>query len=123
MKLDLLQRSGSFKLRGIGNLCLRSLQNHPHPELVHFYSSSGGNAGLACATAAGALGRKATVVVPNATSDLMKKKIQAAGATVYQHGQSWQEADELLREILAKDNNGVYCPPFDHEYVWEGTSH
>lgn len=34
---------------------------------VHFYCSSGGNAGLACATAARDLGSPATIVVPTST--------------------------------------------------------
>lgn len=54
----------------------------------------------------------------------MIAKIKTAGATdVIQHGASWVEADKFLREeILAKDANGVYVPPFDHEDVWEGAS-
>ena len=54
----------------------------------------------------------------------MITKIKTAGATdVIQYGASWVEADKFLREeILAKDANGVYVPPFDHEDVWEGAS-
>lgn len=103
-------------------MCLRSLEGHPNPAEAHFYSSSGGNAGLACATAARAIGRKATVVVPEATSELMRAKIRAADAKVFVHGASWKEADEFLREMIRDDENAVYCPPFDHEYVWEGNS-
>lgn len=52
----------------------------------------------------------------------MISKILSAGATnVIQRGASWAEADEYLREeILAKDPNGVYVPPFDHPDVWAG---
>ena len=51
-------------------------------------------------------------------------KIRTAGAhEVIQHGASWAEADKYLREeLLAKDANGVYVPPFDHEDVREGGS-
>lgn len=107
---------------GIGNLILRTLQIHPTPHLTHFYSSSGGNAGLAAVTAAVTLGRPATVVVPLSTKSLMITKIRTAGATaVIQRGATWVEADTYLREeILAKDPNGVYVPPFDHQDVWAG---
>ena len=54
----------------------------------------------------------------------MISKIRTAGATdVIQHGASWAEADAYLREeVLAKDEDGVYVPPFDHADIWEGVS-
>jgi len=124
LKLENLQPAGSFKSRGIGNLVRRALLTSPAPEKTHFYCSSGGNAGLACVTAAHSLGRPATVVVPLTTKPLMIAKIRTAGASeVIQHGASWVEADKFLREeLLAKDANGVYVPPFDHEDVWDGNA-
>ncbi|CAF9924310.1 catabolic L-serine/threonine dehydratase [Imshaugia aleurites] len=124
LKLENLQPAASFKSRGIGNLIRRTLLTHPHPHLTHFYSSSGGNAGLACVTAAHTLGRPATVVVPLTTKPLMVAKIRNAGASdVIQIGASWAEADAYLREeALGKDKNGVYVPPFDHEDVWDGAA-
>ncbi|KAF3354339.1 hypothetical protein VdG1_07804 [Verticillium dahliae VDG1] len=52
LKLENLQPSGSFKSRGIGNLMLQEIASRPDGQNLHFYSSSGGNAGLACATQA-----------------------------------------------------------------------
>lgn len=54
----------------------------------------------------------------------MIAKIRTAGATdVIQRGATWAEADAYLRtEILAKDNTGIYVPPFDHPYIWDGAS-
>ena len=54
----------------------------------------------------------------------MIAKIKTASATnVIQVGESWVEADKHLREeVLVKDENGVYVPPFDHEVIWEGAS-
>ena len=54
----------------------------------------------------------------------MIAKIRAAGAEdVVQHGATWREADEYLREkILKRDEDGVYVPPFDHADIWEGNS-
>lgn len=59
-----------------------------------------------------------------ATKPLMVAKIKNAGATdVIQTGASWAEADAYLREeVLGKDKNGVYVPPFDHEDVWDGAA-
>ena len=98
--------------------------NSHEPDRIHFYSSSGGNAGLACVTAARSLERPATVVVPTSTKPMMIAKIRTAGASrVIQHGGSWAEADEFLREeVLANDPHGVYVPPFDHDDVRSGAS-
>ncbi len=139
LKLELLQPAGSFKSRGIGNLILEhikhaSVQSSSRRRL-HFYCSSGGNAGLACVTAARSLGYKASVVVPMTTKPSMIARIQAAGATsVIQHGESWHYADAHLRNHILKspqakdgedddeEEEGIYVPPFDHPAVWAGAS-
>ncbi|GAB7359213.1 hypothetical protein MBLNU230_g5872t1 [Neophaeotheca triangularis] len=127
LKLDLLQPSGSFKSRGIGQLMLTRLANSPTPERIHFYSSSGGNAGLACVTAARALNRPATVCVPLTTKPAMIAKIEAAGAwEVIQYGEGLREADEYLKDVVIggkRDGDAVeavYIPPFDDPEIWKG---
>ena len=101
-----------------------AISSHSASEPLHFYSSSGGNAGLACVTAAYALGYPSTVVVPLSTKPMMIAKIRTAGATdVIQVGEHWIEADRYLREeVLARDFNGVYVPPFDHLDIFEGNA-
>ncbi len=59
LKLDCAQPCGSFKLRGIGAACQRAVSRRGAQRLV---SSSGGNAGLAVAYCARALGVQCTVV-------------------------------------------------------------
>ncbi|OXG89891.1 L-serine ammonia-lyase [Cryptococcus neoformans A2-102-5] len=122
LKLDNLQPSGSFKSRGIGNLVRRSIQRSPPNAPLHFYSSSGGNAGLACVTAASSLGYPSTVVVPMTTTPMMISKLFTAGASnVIQEGASLYQADAYLKDhILPQDQWGVYIPPFDHEDIWQG---
>lgn len=144
MKLENLQPAGSFKSRGIGYYVKSQLAKfkYPTPESTngtntpvngasngggmrasaHFYCSSGGNAGLACATAAAQFNQPCTVVVPTTTKQMMIDKISAVGKSeVLVHGASWQEADAYLREeLLANDPRGVYVPPFDHPDIWTG---
>src|ERR1700742_4167354 len=62
LKLEHLQRTGSFKLRG----ALNALLSGQAPELV--VTASGGNHGLAVATAARLLGLPAGVYVPGAVA-------------------------------------------------------
>lgn len=105
---------------------LNKLQHAAHSDRTHFYSSSGGNAGLACVHAANFLGRPSTVVVPTSTKPMMVAMIKAAGAdAVMQVGASWKEADTYLRETVIrkaeeKGEEGIYVPPFDHEDIWTG---
>ncbi|KAF1931398.1 tryptophan synthase beta subunit-like PLP-dependent enzyme [Didymella exigua CBS 183.55] len=130
LKLENLQPSGSFKSRGIGNLLLTHLRAQPPSarSSVHFYSSSGGNAGLACVVAAVSLGAPATIVVPLSTSAFMIGKIRDAGASeVIQEGTSWYEADEHLQRVVIpaareRDEKPVYVPPFDAQAIWDGNA-
>lgn len=123
LKLENLQPSGSFKSRGIGNMMYRALTASPTPDRVHFYCSSGGNAGLACATAAVTLARPCTIVMPTVTPAHMVAKLRLLGANVHQTGAHWAAADAYMREqLLAGDAGGVYVPPFDHPHIWEGAS-
>ncbi|KAL2128896.1 hypothetical protein VTI74DRAFT_8491 [Chaetomium olivicolor] len=118
-------------------MMLTSLSSSPNGSTtpVHFYCSSGGNAGLACATTASALHRPATIVVPTSTSAFMVSKLRELGAEVVQTGASWAEADAFLRETYlvptttttaeAGGDEGVrkvYVPPFDHPDIWTGVS-
>ncbi|MEN3275377.1 MAG: L-serine/L-threonine ammonia-lyase [Massilia sp.] len=60
LKMDALQPSGSFKLRGIGHACATRVAGGAR----RIVSSSGGNAGLAAAYAGRRLGVPVLVVVP-----------------------------------------------------------
>lgn len=101
----------------------KAILEHGPTKPIHFYCSSGGNAGLACVTAANTLSRAATIVVPLFIPALMVQKLKNMGANVIRKGKHWLEADTYLREtLLANDENGVYVPPFDHKDIWEGHS-
>lgn len=99
----------------------RAVANSGNSRQIHFYCSSGGNAGLACATAAITLGHLATICVPTSTSDTIVQKLRTLGANVVVKGAHFAEADNFMKdELMSKDNNAVYVPPFDHPDVWEG---
>lgn len=130
LKLENLQPSGSFKSRGVGNFLLQHLLATPLSARsnLHFYMSSGGNAGLGCVHAAVVLGARATIVVPLSTTAYTIAKIRAAGAQeILQHGASWAEADAYLKEVVipevnARGERAVYVPPFDAQEVWDGNA-
>nr|XP_019010126.1 uncharacterized protein I206_04594 [Kwoniella pini CBS 10737]OCF48907.1 hypothetical protein I206_04594 [Kwoniella pini CBS 10737] len=120
--MENFQPSGSFKSRGIGNLVRCAVERSSSTEPLHFYASSGGNAGLGCVTAATTLKQKSTVVVPTITKQAMIDRIISAGATqVIKYGNTIADADEYLRNsLLPDDSQGVYVPPFDHPDIWNG---
>ncbi|NXS15475.1 SDSL protein, partial [Mystacornis crossleyi] len=115
LKLENVQPSGSFKIRGIGHLCQdvrgRAL---PDPPL-----SPGGNAGLAAAYAARKLGLPITVVVPSSSGPTPVRKLEELGATVEVYGKVWDDANRRAQELV-KTEGWVSIHPFDHPLVWEG---
>ncbi|NWY19408.1 SDSL protein, partial [Aphelocoma coerulescens] len=115
MKLENVQPSGSFKIRGIGHLCQdvrgRAL---PGPSL-----STGGNAGLAAAYAARKLGLPITVVVPSSSGPTPVRKLEELGATVEVYGKVWDDANRRAQELVETEG-WVSIHPFDHPLVWEG---
>ncbi|KAI2972214.1 hypothetical protein CBS147323_2468 [Aspergillus niger] len=135
LKLENIQPSGSFKSRAMGNQILSHLlkpENYHRP--VHFYASSGGNAGLAAVCAARSLGYPCTVVVPVSTKPLMVQKLRNAGAAdVIQYGETFSEAGQYMKDVVMnnKDNNDaesdddvvkIALHPFDNEPIWQGNS-
>jgi L-serine/L-threonine ammonia-lyase len=114
LKLDALQPSGSFKIRGIGYAC----QEYARRGANRFISSSGGNAGIAVAYAGRHLSIPVTVVVPETTTERARKLIRQEGAEVVVHGASWQEANALaLSMVKAAD---AFLHPFDDPLLWKG---
>lgn len=146
LKLDCLQRSGSFKDRGMAHLCASVYKTHTDTAAaaaaanrnddvssssssssrLKLISSSGGNAGLAITTVASLMPNKSidvSVIVPQTTKPLVVTKLQSLGATVTVHGTNWNIADALARQLV-KESNGtaVYVSPYDNALLWTGHS-
>jgi L-serine/L-threonine ammonia-lyase len=117
LKLETLQPSGSFKIRGIGRACEEAARTGAR----RFVSSSGGNAGLAVAYAGRVLGVPVSVVVPRTTSNRMIDMMRADGASVQVHGDAWDDAHAKAVEIAAFDGAFV-VHPFDLPAVWRGNA-
>lgn len=114
LKMEALQPSGSFKLRGIGHACER----YAAQGARRFISSSGGNAGIAAAYAGRRLGVPVLVVVPETTTERAMAMIRREGAEVTVHGASFQEANMLARSLLG--DSDAFIHPFDDPLLWEG---
>ena len=117
LKLESLQPSGSFKLRGIGRMCQRAEEAGARLLVC----PSGGNAGFAAAVAGRALGVPTTIVVPQSTPESVRRQIAALGADVVVHGTVWDEANEEARR-MCRAPYVAYVPPFDHPDIWAGNA-
>lgn len=115
LKMEALQPSGSFKLRGIGYAC----QEYIREGAKSFISSSGGNAGIAVAYAGRKLGMPVIVVVPETTSQKALEVLRQEEAQVKIHGRTWQEAHTYAVQ-LSEESNTVYLHPFDNPLIWTG---
>eukprot|EP01125_Pyxidicula_operculata_P017125 TRINITY_DN5967_c0_g1_i1.p2 TRINITY_DN5967_c0_g1~~TRINITY_DN5967_c0_g1_i1.p2 ORF type:complete len:315 (+),score=57.77 TRINITY_DN5967_c0_g1_i1:1659-2603(+) len=118
IKMDNVQPSGSFKIRGVGYLATKAVKER---GAKRFIASSGGNAGLAVAYSARKLGVPATIVIPKSTPSFMQDKINLEGAEVIVHGDNWDAAHAKALEIQA-EQGGELIHPFDHKDIWEGHS-
>ena len=114
LKMDALQPSGSFKLRGIGHACATYAQR----GAKRFLCSSGGNAGIAVAYCGRKLGIPVMVIVPETTSERSIHAIRQEGADVTVYGQSWQESHEYA--VRTSDPGSAYIHPFDDPLLWTG---
>ncbi|SDJ15947.1 pyridoxal-phosphate dependent enzyme [Nonomuraea jiangxiensis] len=98
LKLELLQHSGSFKVRGAFN---RMLSAGPLPP-SGVIAASGGNHGLAVAYAARELGVRAEIFVPEVTSPVKVAGLEALGAHITQTGAIYSEAAEAAAKRAAE---------------------
>lgn len=113
LKLEQLQLSGSFKLRGALNAVL---DGHVHDHVV---TASGGNHGLGVATGASLLGIEATVFVPESVPEIKARRIAATGVRLVRHGQTYAEAAAAAAE-LASHPGHRYIPAYDDPLVVAG---
>tara|TARA_B100000902_G_scaffold24358_1_gene29312 strand:- start:3724 stop:4644 length:921 start_codon:yes stop_codon:yes gene_type:complete len=116
LKMDTMQPSGSFKLRGIGYAALR----YAEQGAEGFIAASGGNAGLAVAYAGRKLNKTVTVVVPTTTKEIAKNLIKREGAHVIVKGDNFLASHD--HAITMSNDRIKYIHPFDDPLIWEGHS-
>ena len=115
-KLESIQRTGSFKIRGAYNrLCQIPLETRSR-NIVAF---SSGNHAQAVAAVSKMLSFKATIVMPE---DAPKIKISATrkyDANIVFYNRLTQNREDIARSLIA-ENGGTLVPPLDHPLVIAG---
>lgn len=110
LKLENLQRTGSFKIRGATNK-IAQLASHGEPVRGVIAVSAGNHAqGVACAAAQ--RGIPATVIMPTSASLPKIAACKALGAKVVLYGDTLEEAAEEAARIAAKEEL-VPLHPYD----------
>jgi threonine dehydratase len=129
LKLECLQRTGSFKVRGaaarLAALVLASdgtagsdpASGLQRPRVI---AASAGNHGLGIAFAAHAFDVDATILVSAQTPAMKREGIVALGAKVEVAGATYDEAEVEARRRAAVDPGLVFVSAFDDDHVIAG---
>src|SRR5262245_5019899 len=116
LKLENLQNTGSFKIRGALNK-LSSLS--PEERRRGVIAASAGNHAQGVARAALQLGIQATILMPEATPITKVEATRASGAKVILQGETFDDAMRVAR-ALATDGGLTMIHPFDDPAVIAG---
>jgi threonine dehydratase len=116
LKLENLQKTGSFKIRGGLNALMQMDERHRANGVV---TASAGNHGQGVAFAAKLLGVPACVVLPIGVPLAKLTAIQRTGAETVLTGESYDEAHAAALEI-ARERKRSYVHAFDDDDVIAG---
>ena len=116
LKLENLQRTGSYKVRGALNAMLAARERGDQRPVI---CASAGNHAQGVAWAAYRLGVQAITVMPHGAPENKVAGVAHWGATVRQHGDSYDEAFAFARQ-LAEQNGYRFLSAFDDPDVIAG---
>ncbi len=111
LKLENLQRGGSFKIRGAYNLLY-----HARKDVV---AASAGNHSQGVALASSLLGLKSLIVMPEFAPPIKVEATKGYGAEVLLYGKTFDESAEKAKE-LAMEQGRIFAHAFDNPYVIAG---
>jgi len=116
LKLENLQPTGSFKVRGAGNSVLAALERGP---VTGVYTTSAGNMAQALAWHAQRIGLPCTTIVPESAPQAKLNGIRRFGAEIIQL--PWDEVwDITLHGVYPPLRESLYVPPFNHRDMIAG---
>jgi threonine dehydratase len=116
LKLDNLQPTHSFKVRGVMNKLLNLTTEEKAKGVV---TASAGNHGQAVAFGAKELGFSATVVVPTNTPKVKLEGIKRYGADLLLFGENYPEAEAEAKRLAAEQRR-LYISPYNDELIVAG---
>ncbi|HET6820296.1 MAG TPA: threonine/serine dehydratase [Candidatus Limnocylindria bacterium] len=119
LKLELLQPTGAFKLRGAENKVALLAAEDPQRRLV---AASTGNHGIAVAAAAARHGMRLTVLVPASVSPAKLERLRALESDRIVVEVFGREPDDVEAEARRRDDEGIatYVAPYNDADVVAG---
>ena len=118
LKLEQLQHTGSFKVRGAFNRILSAAEQGTLPE-IGVTTASGGNAGLAVAYAAARCGLLARVYLPVTAPPVKIARLRKYGAQTVQSGDQYADAYEAATEHAVRVG-ALFCHAYDQPEICAG---
>jgi threonine dehydratase len=121
LKLELLQPTGAFKLRGAENKVALLAVEDPQRRLV---AASTGNHGIAVAAAAARHGMRLTVLVPASVSPAKLERLRALESDQIVIEVFGREPDDVEIEARRRDDEGIatYVAPYNDADVVAGAA-
>jgi threonine dehydratase len=116
LKLESVQLTGSFKIRGAMNATMRLARAGRRPTIV---TASAGNHGRAIAFAAERFGLPAVVFTPATAPETKKAAIRHHGAELRDEAPDYDTAERLAREF-ASGEDATFISPYNHPDVIAG---
>jgi threonine dehydratase len=116
LKLETLQRTGSFKFRGAYN---RISQIPPDKRAAGVVAYSSGNHAQGVAAAARLLGLRATIVMPSDAPHLKRARTEALGAEVIAYDRNTEDRAAIAARIVA-ERGATLVPPYDDPLIIAG---
>ncbi len=116
IKPEVLQRTGSFKLRGATNALLR-LSPEQLKRGVVAYSS--GNHAQAIACAAQRFGTQATIVMPSDAPAIKREHTAFWGAKIVLYDRATESREDISAAIVSR-TGAALIPPYEHPDVIAG---
>lgn len=116
LKLESLQRTGSFKFRGAYNLISEIAAEKPGRPVVAY---SSGNHAQAVAAAAALCGLEATIVMPADAPAIKRERTARYGAGIVLYDRLNESREEIARRIAA-ERKAAIVPPYDHPRIIAG---
>jgi threonine dehydratase len=120
VKLESLNLTHSFKIRGAFNAQLRVLDAHPDPaSRPVIVTASAGNHGRAMACAAERLGMQVVIFTPATAPRTKREAIRRHGAVLRDDPPSYDDAEAAARAHAA-EHGGMFVSPYNHRDVIAG---
>ena len=116
LKLESVQVTNSFKIRGAVHAAVRLAQSDNPKTIV---TASAGNHGRAIAWAAARFGLTAVVFTPATAPETKKAAIRHQGAELRDDAPDYDTAEQLARDYAAHED-AIFISPYNHPDVIAG---